>query len=37
MCAKLFVEAIEKGGASPISPEEIFEVMRVCLKLKEKL
>lgn len=30
-----FVNAIEKGNPAPIPPDEIFEVMRICLELVE--
>lgn len=36
-CAAAFVDAIQQGGAAPISREEIFEVSRVTLKVAEQL
>jgi predicted dehydrogenase len=36
-CAAAFLEFIEKGGASPIPPEQIFEVARVTLEAVDEL
>ncbi len=32
-CAKAFVDAVSKGGAAPISIEEIFEISRVSIEI----
>lgn len=36
-CVVAFLESIEKGGACPIAPEEVFEVARVTLDVAEQL
>jgi len=36
-CAAAFLSAIEQGTATPISPEEIFEVARVTIEATEIL
>ncbi len=34
-CAKAFVDAVSKGGAAPISIEEIFEISRVSIEIAQ--
>lgn len=36
-CAQAFVEALRKGGESPIPQEEIFEVARISVDIAERL
>ncbi len=36
-CAKAFVDAVGKGGESPIPLAELLEVARVTLELEEAL
>ena len=36
-CAAVFVNAIESGAATPIAPEEIFEVARISIDAAEQL